>query len=84
MTGSSTMAVLGDQPGEIAGQPEERRLAERDDARIAEDEIEREREQRQDRRFGQDQVLLRNSQMVAKANIQNAISSGDQRARRER
>ena len=52
-------AVFGDQAGEIAGKAEERRLAERDDAGIAEDEIERQREQRQDRGVLEDQMLAR-------------------------
>jgi hypothetical protein len=83
MTGSLMMPYLA-TGRRISGEPEKGRLAERDDAGIAEDQIEREREQRQDRRIGQDQMLAGNSQMVAKAKIQNAISSGDQRARRAR
>src|SRR4029077_6456328 len=47
------------QAGEISGQAEKRRLAERDDAGIAEDEIERQREQRQDRRVLEDQIFAR-------------------------
>ena len=39
-------AVLGQQPGAIGADAEERGVAERDDAGIAEDQVEREREQR--------------------------------------
>ena len=42
-------AVLGEQPRGVRADAEERRVAERDDAGVAQDEVEREREQRQDR-----------------------------------
>ena len=51
-------AVFRDQPGEISGDAEKRRLAQRDDAGIAEDEIERQREQSQDRGIFEDQILV--------------------------
>ena len=50
-------AVFGDQAGEISGDAEKRRLAQRQDAGIAEDEVERQREQRQDRRVLHDQIF---------------------------
>ena len=37
--------VMGEKPGGVGAQAEERRMAERDDARIAEDQVERQREQ---------------------------------------
>ena len=40
--------VLGEQAGGIGAEAEERRVAERDDAGIAQDQVEREREQRED------------------------------------
>ena len=49
--------VLGEQRRRIGADAEERGVAERDDAGIAEDEIEREREQRQDRDLGQNEML---------------------------
>ena len=51
--------VLGEQARRIGADPEEGGVAERDDAGIAEDEIEREREQAPDHGLGQDQVLGR-------------------------
>ena len=50
-------AVFGDEAGEIGADAEERRVPERDDAGIAENEIEREREQSEDRGLGQDEML---------------------------
>jgi hypothetical protein len=52
-------AVFGDEAGKISGDAEKRRLAERDDAGIAEDEIERQREQSQDRAVLEDQIFVR-------------------------
>src|SRR5712691_750116 len=48
--------VLRQEAGAIGAESEERRLAERDDAGIAENEIEREREQAEDRDLGENQV----------------------------
>jgi hypothetical protein len=50
---------LGDKAGKISGQTEKRRLAERDDAGVTENEIERQRKQREDRRIFHDQILAR-------------------------
>jgi hypothetical protein len=43
--------MLGEQAGAVGTETEERRMPERDDAGVAEDQVEREREQRQDRDF---------------------------------
>ena len=50
-------AVFGDQAGEISGDAEKRRLPQRQDPGITEDEVERQREQRQDRRVLHDQIF---------------------------
>jgi hypothetical protein len=52
-------AVFRQKSRRIGTEPEECRMPERDDARIAEQQVKREREQREDRDFGQDQVLAR-------------------------
>ena len=52
-------AVFGEEAGKIAGEAEKGRLAQRDDAGIAEDQVERERKQRENRRLGQNQMLAR-------------------------
>ena len=49
-------AVQRQQPGAIGADAEERRMAERHDAGIAEDQIERQREQRQPHDVGHDQI----------------------------
>ena len=49
-------AVQRQQPGAIGADAEERGMAERDDAGIAEDQIERQREQRQPHDVGHDQI----------------------------
>jgi hypothetical protein len=51
--------VAGDEACRIGTDPKERRMAERNDASITENEIEREREQAPDRCFSEDQVLVR-------------------------
>ncbi len=52
-------SVLGENARHVGAKAEECRVPERDDARIAEDEIERDRKQPEDRDLGQDQVLAR-------------------------
>ena len=53
------VAVFGDDPGSIGADAEESGLAERDDAGIAQDEVERQREQRKPHDVGHDQVARR-------------------------
>ena len=48
--------MQGEQPGAIAADAEEGGVSERDDAGIAEDQVEREREQRQAHDVGHDQI----------------------------
>ena len=48
--------MLRQEPGDVGAEPEEGRMAERDDARIAEDEVEREREQAEDGDLVEDEV----------------------------
>ena len=61
-TGSSTIVMQRQQAGRVGADAEERRMAERDDAGIAEDQVEREHEQRQPGDLGQDQVAVRKQQ----------------------
>src|SRR6266516_1678463 len=51
--------IGGQQPGRVGSQAEERRMAERQDPGVSQNEIEREREQSQDGDFGEDQMPAR-------------------------
>ena len=51
--------MLGQQRGSVGAEAEKRRVAERDDAGIAEDQIEREREQSEPGDLGEDEMLVR-------------------------
>src|SRR5688572_7560911 len=51
--------MLGEQPCGIGADPEERSMAERDDAGVAEDEVERQREQRGDRDLACEREIVR-------------------------
>ena len=78
-------AVLGEEARDIGAEAEERRVAERDDAGIAEQQVEREREQAEDRDLGEDQVLgSAAGRSIASASSQKTISSALQRARAAR
>ena len=68
-------AVQRQQPGRIGADPEERGMAERNDAGVAEDQIERQRKQRQPHDVGHDQIARGKQRSAqASARIQNAIS----------
>ena len=55
-------AVLGDDAGRVGAEPEEGGMAERDDARIAEDQVEREREQGGDGDLAREHEMVREQQ----------------------
>ena len=73
-------AGLGDEPGGIGAEAEERGMAERDDAGIAEDQIEREREQRRDGDLARErQIGSGTGRTAASVASQNTNSIGCQR-----
>jgi hypothetical protein len=56
--------VLREQPRAIGAEAEERRVAERNDPGVAEDQIEGKREEREDRDLGENQVLARKKEQA--------------------
>ena len=75
-------SMLGEKTGHVGAKTEIRRMAERNDAGVSEDQIEREREQREDGNFRQDQMPVRHKKYSTPTQrARRANSSGRQRAR---
>ena len=62
--GSVQIAVIGEHPDRIGAGAEERGVAERDDARIAEREIERERKQDRHQQLGAEAEIVRKREVA--------------------
>ena len=76
--------VLRENSRHIGAEAEERRMTERDDAGVAEDEVERDREQAEDRDLGQDQVLARQRKTEAAPQARMRLPAGSSaRGRRD-
>ena len=58
-TGSGRFECLARRPATSVAEAEKRCVAERNNARVSEDQIEREREKGEDCDFGEDQMLVR-------------------------